>query len=157
MSGRESRAASPGGKGKGTRFGVIRQTVIVGASPLEVYEAYVDPKRHAAFTGSGTTGSPKVGGRFTAGDGYTSGRYLELEPGKRVVHEWTTSEWPDGYPPSVLELTLRPKEGATELTMVQSKVPAEQVEYYAEGWKKYYWGPMKEYFSKAKQQGSEQT
>jgi hypothetical protein len=39
--------------------------------------------------------------------------------------------------------------------MVHSRVPSEQVEYYAEGWRKYYWGPMKEHFGKAsKQQGS---
>jgi len=63
------------------------------------------------------------------------------------VHEWTTTEWPAGYPPSILELTLKPKGKGTELTMVHSKVPAEQVDYYAEGWKEFYWAPMKKYFA----------
>jgi uncharacterized protein YndB with AHSA1/START domain len=136
-------------KGTERGFGVIRQTVVVGASPLEVYEAYADPKKHAAFTGTGVTGTPKMGGKFTAGDGYISGKYIKLEPGRRIEHEWTTTEWPAGYPPSIVELTLRPKGNGTELKMVHSKVPAEQVEYYAEGWEKYYWVPLKKYFEKS--------
>jgi activator of HSP90 ATPase len=108
----------------------------------------VDPKKHAAFTGSGATGTQKVGGTFTAGDGYIKGKYVELEPGKRIKHEWTTTEWPAGYPPSIVEITLKPKGTGTELTMVHSKVPAEQKEYYAKGWKEYYWEPLRKCFSK---------
>ena len=130
------------------QFGEIKQTVLIDASPAEVYEAYVDPKKHAAFTGQSATGSPKVGGRFTAGDGYISGKYLVLEKGKKILHEWTTTEWPAGYPPSLLELRLRAKGKKTELTMLHTKVPEEQVDYYAEGWKEFYWAPLKKHFAK---------
>ena len=132
------------------KFATIKQTALIDASPLEVYEAYVDPEKHAAFTGQAATGTPKVGGRFTAGDGYSRGKYLKLEKGKRILHDWKTTEWPEGYPPSLLELTLKAKGKKTELTMVQSKVPEEQVDYYSEGWKQYYWEPLKEYFDKKK-------
>ena len=130
------------------RFEVIKQTVVIDASPNEVYKAYVDPKKHANFTGSPATGSPKVGGSLTAWDGYISGKYIELEKGKKIVHEWMTTEWPEGYPPSIVELTLKPKGTKTELTMIHSKVPAEQDESYADGWKEFYWDLMKEYFRK---------
>ncbi len=129
------------------KFGTIKQTVLIDASPLEEYEAYANPKKHAAFTGQSATGTPKVGGRFTAGDGYITGKYLGLEKGRRILQEWTTTEWPEGYPPSVMELTLRAKGRKTELTMIHSKVPEEQVDYYAAGWKEYYWQPMKKYFA----------
>jgi uncharacterized protein YndB with AHSA1/START domain len=130
------------------KFGTIKQTTLIDASPLEVYEAYVNPKKHAAFTGQGATGTPRVGSKFTAGDGYITGKYLKLEKGKRIVHEWTTTEWPAGYPPSLLELTFQEKGKKTELTMVHSRVPAEQVDYYAQGWKDFYWEPLKKYFAK---------
>lgn len=129
-------------------FGEIRQTVLIDAIPAEVYEAYVNPKKHAAFTGQRATGSPRAGGKFTAGDGYISGKYLELEKGKKILHEWTTTEWPAGYPPSILELRLKAKGKKTELTMLHSKVPKEQVEYYEEGWKEFYWTPLKKYFAR---------
>ncbi len=130
------------------KFETIKQTVVIDATPAEVYEAYVDPKMHAAFTGSAATGTPKVGGRFRTWDGYSSGKYLKLEKGKRIIHEWTTTEWPEGYPPSIVELTLKAKGRKTELTMVHSRAPAEQTESYAQGWRDYYWEPLKKYFEK---------
>jgi uncharacterized protein YndB with AHSA1/START domain len=65
----------------------IKQKVVIPASPKEVYDAYVDPKKHSKFTGSKATGKAVVGGKFTAWDGYISGKYLELDDGKRVVQE----------------------------------------------------------------------
>ncbi len=128
------------------KFKVIRQTVLIDASPAETYEAYVDPVKHAEFTGSPATGSARVGGRFTAWGGYISGKFLELERGKRVVQEWRTTEWPAGYPASVVELTFAPKGKKTQLTMVHSKVPAEQAAAYADGWFESYWDPMNKHF-----------
>jgi uncharacterized protein YndB with AHSA1/START domain len=130
------------------KVGQIKQTVQIDASPVEVYEAYVDPKKHSAFTGQSATGKPKVGGKFTAGDEYITGRFLELEKGKKVLQEWTTTEWPEGYPPSLLELRFRAKGKKTELTMIHSRVPEEQVKYYAEGWMEWYWEPLKKYFAR---------
>ena len=128
------------------KFKTIRQTATIDAAPADVYNAYTDPKTHSAFTGSPSSGSPRVGGRFTAWDGYIEGRYLELENGRKVVHEWKTTDWPDGYPPSLVELTFKPKGRRTELVMVHSSVPAEQAAEYAEGWTEYYWEPLKKYF-----------
>jgi len=132
------------------KFEVIRQKVLIEAGPVEVYEAYVNPKKHAEFTGSPATGRPRVGGKFTAWDGYILGKYLVLEKGKRVVHEWKTTEWPAGYPPSLVELTLKKKDKKTELRMVHSRAPAEQAKEYAQGWMDYYWEPLKAHFRKDK-------
>ncbi|HEY6283661.1 MAG TPA: hypothetical protein VIW22_07030, partial [Nitrososphaerales archaeon] len=65
------------------KFEVIKQVAIIDASPVEVYESYVDPKKHAAFTGDSATGTARVGEKFAAGNGYISGKYLKLERGKR--------------------------------------------------------------------------
>ena len=127
------------------KFETIVQSAVIGATPDKVYEAYTSPERHSEFTGSRATGSPRVGGRFTAWDGYISGRFLELVKGKKIVQEWKTTEWPKGYPPSVVELRLEPKGRGTKLTMVHMKVPAEQAEKYAEGWADFYWKPLKRY------------
>lgn len=126
----------------------IRQKVIVPAKPMEVYEAFVDAKKHSAFTGSKATGQGKVGARFTAWDGYISGKFVELEEGKKVVQEWVTTEWPEGYPPSRFELTFEKVDAGTEVSMVHSDVPVEQVEELKEGWNEFYWRPLKEYFKK---------
>jgi len=128
----------------------ITQKVIIPAAPEEVYDAFIDAKKHSAFTGSKATCDPTVGGEFTAWDGYITGKNLELERGKRIVQEWITTEWPDGYGPSRLEFTFRKVNGGTELTMVHSDIPEEQAEDYRQGWIDNYWDPLKKYFQKRK-------
>ncbi len=132
----------------GMKGKTIRQKVVIPATPNEVYEAFVDPKKHSKFTGSRATFDPEVGGEFTAWDGYISGKNLELKKGKRIVQEWLTTEWPKGFPSSRLELTLRKTEEGTEISMVHSGVPAEQVEDILQGWNEFYWEPLKEFFKK---------
>ena len=130
----------------------IRQKVIVAAKPIEIYEAFVNAKKHSAFTGSKATGEGKVGGKFTAWDGYISGKFLELDEGKKIVQEWITTEWPEGYPPSRFELTFREAKDETEISMVHSDVPAEQAGELEEGWNESYWKPLKTYFKELRKQ-----
>lgn len=126
----------------------IRQKVLVSATPSEVYEAFIDPKKHSEFTGSKATGNPKVGGRFTAWDGYITGKNLELNPSERILQEWQTTEWPEKQLPSKLELTFKKVKNGTEVIMVQTDVPAEQAAELAQGWIEFYWEPLKGYFKK---------
>jgi uncharacterized protein YndB with AHSA1/START domain len=126
----------------------IKQRVVIPATPEQVYEAFIDAKKHSAFTGSKATCNPKVGGKFTAWDGYISGKNLELEKGKRIVQEWITTDWPQGYSPSRLELTFKKTKTGTEISMVHSNVPEEQADDLAEGWNEFYWKSLKEYFQK---------
>ena len=129
------------------KFGTIEQKVFFDATPAEVYGALLDPKKHSDFTGSPATTNDKVGAEFKAWDGYISGKNLELVKNKKIVQEWETTEWPTGYPRSRLEFTLTAKKGGTELKMVHSKVPAEQVDDYTEGWHSSYWDPLAQYFA----------
>ena len=127
---------------------ITQKVVIPKVSPKQVYEAYVDPKKHSEFTDSKATGKPVIGGKFTAWDGYISGKFLELEVGKRVVQDWTSTDFPEGYPPSKLELTFYEVPKGTEITMVHSNVPKEIADEAADGWTEFYWDPMKKYFKK---------
>jgi uncharacterized protein YndB with AHSA1/START domain len=129
------------------RVSTITQTVVIPAPPQKVYDALVNPKLHAAFTESPATGSGRVGGKFTAWDGYISGVNRELDPGKRIVQSWRTTEWPDGAEDSRLELTLTAVKGGTEIRMVHSNVPASQAGSYRQGWIDYYWTPLETYFT----------
>ncbi len=131
----------------------IKQEVYFNANLVEVYETLVDEKKHSEITGAAAKGTAKEGGRFSAWDGYISGKNLKLVKGKKIVQEWKTTEWPAGAGPSRLEFTLKPKNGGTLLSMVHSKVPAEQAKAYDEGWKDNYWELMKKYFDAKKHYG----
>lgn len=124
----------------------IVQEEIFDAAPMDVYEAIVDPAKHAAFTRSTATGEPVEGGAFTAWDGYIAGRHERLVPGARIVQLWRTSEFPHGHPDSRLELELRPEaDNRTRLRMTHSGVPRSQAKDYERGWVEHYWDPLREY------------
>ncbi len=122
--------------------GEIQINVMIPASPEIVYDLLMDPVKHAQFTGSPASGSSEIGGTCIAWDGYIIMRNLELIRGKRIVQEWSTTEWPVGLPPSRLEIRLRPIGQGAELLLMQSGVPAADVEQYTQGWYEYYWDPM---------------
>lgn len=126
----------------------IHHEVDLPADPIVVWTCLVDPERHSAFTGGDATGAPRVGAPFTAWDGYIRGVHRELVRGERIVQSWSTSEWPDGAPPSRLEITLAKTRAGTRLTMMQTEVPFDQAAAYSEGWTAHYWEPLAAYLAR---------
>ena len=128
----------------------IIDRIIIPATSKEVYDAFIDPKKHSKFTGSKATGKPNVGSNFSAWDGYITGKYLELEEGKKIIQNWITTDWPQDFPPSILELTFRDLGNKTEIKMVHSDIPVIQEAELRQGWIDFYWKPLKDYFLKNK-------
>ena len=126
----------------------IKQAEFIPAKPVQVYDALINARKHAEFTGAKATCDARVGGEFTAYDGYITGKIVELVRARKIIQEWKTTEWPVGYPPSRLEFAFAEKDDGTEVTMVHSEVPEQQAESYRQGWIDYYWNPLKEYFRK---------
>jgi uncharacterized protein YndB with AHSA1/START domain/GNAT superfamily N-acetyltransferase len=122
---------------------IIEQERVFPATPAELFRAFADPKLHTAFTGSVATGRVRVGARFSAWDGYITGRTLEVEPGCRLVQEWRTTEWPAGAPPSRLELSFLEHPRGGRVVLRQTDVPRTQARSYADGWSEYYWKPLR--------------
>ena len=120
------------------------------AAPEAVYEAWMDSARHAAMTGAPAEVGKTVGEAHSAWDGYITGRTLELVPGKRIVQSWRTTDFADGDPDSMIVVGLEPTEAGTLLTLAHSGVPDEQTDYENGGWRDFYFGPMKAYFSSEK-------
>jgi len=130
------------------KMATIKQKEFIRAKPVEIYDAFLNDQKHTAFTGAKATCDRRVGGKFTAWDGYISGKNVKLENGRRIIQEWKTSEWPQGYPPSIIEFTFKQRGEGTEVKMVQSHVPATQASSYKQGWRDYYWAPLKKYFGR---------
>jgi uncharacterized protein YndB with AHSA1/START domain len=120
---------------------------IIPATPERIYSAWLDSNEHSKFTGTNATVDPTVGGRFTASDGYIEGKNLELEPNRRIVQSWWTTEFPEGSPPSRVEILLEPAEGGTQVRLIHTELPEGQGDAYRKGWTDYYFDPMTEYFS----------
>jgi uncharacterized protein YndB with AHSA1/START domain len=115
--------------------------------PARVWEAWVSGAGHAAMTGAGASSDPKVGGAFTAWDGYITGTWLALEPGRSLTMAWRTSQFPAGAPAARIEVTLSATpSGGTALRLRQWDTPPDQVDGYRDGWEEHYFAPMRAHF-----------
>lgn len=124
-------------------------SIVIAAKPAAIYAAWMGTKGHAAMTGSPAKVSGRVGGKFSAWDGYIFGRTLELKPGKRIVQAWRTTEFPEDAPDSRLVVSFEETKGGTRLTLTHTGMPKDQVSDYKQGWEEFYFRPMKEYFTGA--------
>jgi activator of HSP90 ATPase len=123
----------------------IRQTVLFDAPPHAVFEALLDSKKHAAFTGATASMSRKVGGKFSAWDGYIEGKNLRIEKDKVIVQSWRTTEFKESDPDSQIMFHFSKKGDKTRLVFVHSKVPDRLAESFRQGWIDNYWVPLKAY------------
>lgn len=115
-------------------------------SPKRLYEAWLDGSHHGAMTGAVASVEAWVGGQHTAWDGYIWGRILELEPYRRIVQTWRTSEFPLGSVDSRLEIQFEPTALGTRLVLRHTQLPDGQGEMYRVGWDESYFQPMRAYF-----------
>lgn len=125
----------------------IKQTATFKASAHDVYEALMDSKKHSEFTGGKAVISRKVGGKFTAYDGYAEGKNVELVPDNKIVQTWRAGDWSEGQI-SQVTVMLDEAEGKTKLTFTQTGIPEDQAEEIAKGWRDYYWKPLKKMLDK---------
>ncbi|MCX7029445.1 MAG: SRPBCC domain-containing protein [Spirochaetes bacterium] len=123
---------------------------IFPASPREIYDAWLS-SAHGKMVGSTATVDPRVGGAFTAWDNYIRGTTLELEPYRRIVQAWRTTQFSAASPDSRLELLLEQVEGGTRLTIRHTEIPEGQSAMYEQGWIDKYFRPMKEYFARKRE------
>jgi len=126
----------------------FKVSAIIPAKPADIYKAWLSTKGHTAMTGSAAKINGKVGGKFSAWDGYIFGKTLELTPDQRIVQGWRTSEFPDDAPDSRLEVLLEEVKAGTKVTFIHTELPKGQADSYRLGWEDFYFKPMKEYFGK---------
>jgi activator of HSP90 ATPase len=122
-------------------------TVTLPVQLPKIYEAWLSTKGHTEMTGSSAKLDGRVGGDFTAWDGYIWGTFLELEKNRRIVQSWRTSEFPDEANDSRVEVLLEDGTDGTRLTLIHTNIPEGQVDGYKQGWEDFYFKPMREHFS----------
>ncbi len=128
------------------KTGTIEQTVLFSnATPYDVFEALMDEKKHAAFTGGEAMISRKVNGTFTSFDGWATGKNIELVKDKKIVQTWRPDDWSEGVW-STCTYVIKTVPTGTEMTFTQVNVPKPFVKTVALGWYKYYWKPMQKFF-----------
>ena len=126
----------------------ITQIITFAANPMTIYDLLMDEKKHAAFTNSEVSISNEIEGKFSVFDDYCHGYNIELIPGDKIVQAWHFSE--DGWPAdhfSICTFQFENDADKTKLIFTQTEVPEHKVKELKDGWRAYYWKPMKVYLS----------
>jgi activator of HSP90 ATPase len=127
--------------------GAIEQSVRFNASPAELFEMYLDSKKHSAATGGAARMSRKPGGKFTAWDGQLGGRNLLIVKNRMIVQAWRSTHWKASNTDSILILRFSKAPGGAQVDLTHVNVPEHDHAGVTEGWPKYYWEPWKKYLN----------
>ncbi len=111
------------------------------APPAKVYDALLNSKSFAAFTGAPATIDAKIGGALNAFGGMITGVNVELVPGKRIVQAWRAGNWPEGIH-SIVKFELAEVSSGTKLVLDHSGAPDGSEQMLEGGWHKMYWEPL---------------
>lgn len=126
----------------------IIQKVKFKAGPADLFETYLDSKRHSLATGFKAVLSRKVGGSYTACDGYIRGKNLLIVRNRMVVQTWRAKDWKKSDKDSTLILDFKKSGKGGEVLMIHANVPDGQVKGLSKGWHEFYWKPWKRFFGK---------
>lgn len=95
---------------------------------------------------------PKVGGAFSFWDDYLTGMTLEVDPVKqKIVQTWrdNSTDWPEGHYSKITLQFVADKANPshTRLRFWHSGIPAKHARSIEQGWKEFYWEPIRKYFA----------
>ncbi len=124
----------------------LYQEYIFPASPLRVYECYLDEDEHGDITGGEAEIEAEEDGIFSAYDGYATGTILELEIASLIVQTWRANEkdWPADHF-SEIKIVLQDHPDGCLMKFSQKGIPATHYDAIAKGWMEFYWEPMEEH------------
>jgi activator of HSP90 ATPase len=124
----------------------IHYEIEFAAPPARFYQAILDQKQFAAFSGLPATIDPNPGGAFSMFGGQIVGRNIELVPNMRIVQAWRPAHWPAGIY-SIVRFEIKPSGTGTTLIFDHIGFPAGEYDSLDVGWHSHYWEPLKKYFA----------
>ena len=114
----------------------------IQASPETVFGFFADPRRWLQWQGLEAELDPRPGGVFrmnVRGDGWATGRFLQVDPPRRIVltggGEIERSPLPPGS--SVVEVDLIPEDGGTLIRLTHRDLLPGEVPTHQAGWSHY--------------------
>lgn len=126
----------------------IQLAATLPALPDKLFDMYIDPVQHAAFTGAPVTISATVGAKFSAFNGVLSGTILQVVPKRLIVQSWRSPYWGANDIDSTLILTFYPDKDGGRIELTQVNVVDTDFAGVSQGWEKFYWTPWRAHLTK---------
>ena len=139
-------AAEPESKGVEGLLTYLHQEIEIKATSQRIYEALLDSKQFAAFTGMPAEIDSKVGGAVTMFGGLILGRNVELVPNQRIVQAWRPASWEAGVY-SIVKFELKGQASTTTVVLDHTGFPEGNFRHLDSGWYARYWEPLKRFLA----------
>lgn len=124
---------------------VIYQSVTLPASAETLFDMYVDPAAHQAWSGSEVTVSAEPGSEFRAFDGALWGHMLQVVRPQLIVQSWRSTAFRESDPDSTLVMSFSGAGDEGRIDLVHVDVPEQDYDGVVAGWQNYYWTPWREF------------
>jgi activator of HSP90 ATPase len=126
---------------------IVHEVVFKNTTSKDLYDLYMNAKKHSAATGAPAKISPTVGTSFSAHNGYITGRNLQLVKNKLIVQTWHAQDWNRNDIDSIFIISLKSKGKDVVLHAVHANIPDKHVKGIDKGWHDFYWEPWKKYLT----------
>lgn len=134
------------GKPENRKLTSLHMEVEFAADPQRIYEALLDSKQFAAFSGMPAEIDRNEGGAFSMFGGLIVGRNIELISNQRIVQAWRPSHWDAGVF-SIVRFDLKPHDSGTLYFLDHKGFPEGAFDSLSNGWKEHYAEPLKKFLA----------
>jgi activator of HSP90 ATPase len=124
---------------------VITQSVTLPAPAQELFDMYLEPSIHGAFTGHPVKIGKESGSEFYAFEGQLRGTILVTIPSRLIVQSWRSVNFKPDDEDSMLILAFSEANGEGGVDLIHIGVPDHEIEPVSIGWESYYWVPWRDY------------
>jgi activator of HSP90 ATPase len=126
----------------------LHQEIDLTGSPQRIYEALLDSKQFAAFSGEAADIGRQEGGAFSMFGGVIVGRNIELVPGQRIVQAWRPTYWAPGVY-SIVHFELKARGAQATLVLDHTGFPEGDFASLNYGWGLKYWKPLEKFLAQS--------
>jgi activator of HSP90 ATPase len=126
---------------------ITQKIIFRNTAPKDLYELYMNAKKHSAATGAPARINAKEGTKYSAHGGYIHGKNLQLVKDQLIVQSWRAESWDKTDGDSTFIIKLEPKGKDTVLYAIHANLPDKHAESVNKGWHQHYWEPWKKWLA----------
>ncbi len=121
----------------------FKKYYIITAPPDQVYLALTNEATFQLWSGDSADIQAYPGGEFSLWDGSIVGKFIELEPSKKIVQKWYFGDQPEE---SVVTIKLHAHDLGTSAELRHINIPDDEYLDIIEGWNNVYFASLQEFY-----------
>ena len=122
----------------------FKKYYIIPAQPEEIYKAITTEITTRLWTGDLAEVNAIEGGEFSLWDGSITGKFLELDPYRKIVQQWYFG---DQQEESIVTIKFHEHKKGTSFEVNQINIPDEAYDDLVDGWDNEYVGSLIDFYT----------